>query len=549
MNKTLKYALVAVAVLLVVLLAIPLFINANSFRPTIEEKLSAGLGRKVQVGNLSFSIFSGSLSADDFSIADDPRFSDKPFLSAKSFRVGVEVWPLITSKALNVTGLTIDKPELSLIRNQQGQWNFSSLTGGASSGGSSAPQAAPEWNVAKLQLKGGRATISSPGSTKPSVYDNMNLEARNVSAKSQFPAELTADLPGGGKFDLDGKIGPVNAADATLTPLEAKVTIKSLDLAKTGFVDPSTGISGIVDIANSLVSANGTAHAQGNVVFNKLMLVKGGAPSGVPINLDVVIDYSLANSVGTVKQGTIKIGKAVANLTGTFESRGNETVLSMRLDGQNMPVTDLEAALPAFGVVLPKGSSLKSGTASANLTVQGPADEATTSGNVGLFNAQLAGFDMTSKMSAITKLTGSQGSSDTTIQKFTANVRVSPSGMEANSIDAVVPALGSMTGAGTVSPSGALNFRMVANLSSSGAVGSAAGSIPGLKSAGGSGGGSTKIPFAIEGTTSDPKFIPDAGAMAKSAIAGAAQSQLKGAVPADATNALGGMFGKKTKKK
>lgn len=65
----------------------------------------------------------------------------------------------------------------------------------------------------------------------------------------------------------------------------------------------------------------------------------------------------------------------------------------------------------------------------------------------------------------------------------------------------------------------------------------------------GSGGGSMKIPFAIEGTTSDPKFIPDTGAIAKSAIAGAAQSQLKGAVPSDAANALGGLFGKKTKKK
>jgi len=63
------------------------------------------------------------------------------------------------------------------------------------------------------------------------------------------------------------------------------------------------------------------------------------------------------------------------------------------------------------------------------------------------------------------------GSADTTIQKFTSNVRVAPDGIQANAIVAVVPAIGQLTGSGTVSPSGALNFNMVASLSSTGAVG------------------------------------------------------------------------------
>ena len=68
-KKVVRYVLIAVGVLIVILLALPLFINANSFRPTIEEKLSAALGRKVQVGDLSLSIFSGSLTASNLSIA------------------------------------------------------------------------------------------------------------------------------------------------------------------------------------------------------------------------------------------------------------------------------------------------------------------------------------------------------------------------------------------------------------------------------------------------------------------------------------------------
>ena len=359
-------------------------------------------------------------------------------------------------------------------------------------------------------------------------------------------------MPGGGTFKLDGKVGPLNPGDASLTPLDAKVTIKGLDLAKTGFVDPSTGISGIADLENTLASKDGVARAQGSATLTKLQLVKGGAPSGIPILVDFIVDYNLAASTGTLTQGAIKVGKAVTHLSGTFDNKGNEVVLNLKVDGQNIPVTDLEAALPAFGVVLPKGSSLKSGTASANLTVQGPADKAVTTGNVGLYNAQLAGFDMSSKMSTITKLMGGHGGTDTTIQKFTSNVRVAPDGIQANAIDTVIPAIGEITGAGTVSNSGALNFNMVANLSSSGAVGGAVGGamggIPGMQKVSGGAGGSTKIPFTIQGTTSDPKFVPNVGAVATAAVSGIAQqaagNALKGAqVPAG----LGGLLGGKKK--
>ena len=169
-----------------------------------------------------------------------------------------------------------------------------------------------------------------------------------------------------------------------------------------------------------------------------------------------------------------------------------------------------------------------------------------TSGNVGLFNAQLAGFDVNSKMSAITKLTGGHGSNDTTIQKFTSNVRVAPEGIQANAIDAVVPAIGEVTGSGTVSNSGALNFNMVANLSSSGAVGGAMGSIPGMQKVSGGGGRSTKVPFAIQGTTSDPKFIPNVGAIATAAVSGIAKGAASNALQnTPASNALGGLLGKK----
>src|SRR5579863_7477705 len=127
MGRTLKIVGIVVVVLILLVAIAPFLIPVNHFRPEIEQKASAALGRKVEVGNLSLSLFSGSLGADNLSIADDPKFSSAPFLTAKSLKVGVEMKPLIFSKTLNVTDVVIDSPQVSLIRNAAGDWNYSTF--------------------------------------------------------------------------------------------------------------------------------------------------------------------------------------------------------------------------------------------------------------------------------------------------------------------------------------------------------------------------------------------------------------------------------------
>src|ERR1700751_2289334 len=153
MSRSLKIIAIVVGVLIVLVLVAPFLIPVNQFRPTIEQKASAALGRKVEVGNLSLSLFTASLAADNLSIGDDPRCSQSPFLTAKSVRVGVELVPLIFSKQLNITGITIDTPQVTLLRNASGQWNYSSL--GKSATNSESRQPAP---AASEQ----RATPSQP---------------------------------------------------------------------------------------------------------------------------------------------------------------------------------------------------------------------------------------------------------------------------------------------------------------------------------------------------------------------------------------------------
>ena len=71
MNRKLKIVAIVVAVLILIVIAIPFFIDANAFRPRLETELTEVLGRQVKVGDLSLSV------------------------QAKSLKVGVEMIPLI----------------------------------------------------------------------------------------------------------------------------------------------------------------------------------------------------------------------------------------------------------------------------------------------------------------------------------------------------------------------------------------------------------------------------------------------------------------------
>jgi AsmA protein len=569
-KKTLKIVLIVVGVLAVVVLVAPFLIPVNQFRPIIEEKASAALGRKVQLGNISLSLISGSLSAENLSIGDDPKFSSAPFLTAKSLNVGVEMMPLILSKTLNVTDVTIASPRVTLLHNPAGVWNYSSLGAfAAKAKAKGAPEkrsttfGTEEVSVKKLMLSDGTIIVGSANSQKRSTYDHVKVTASDVSLTSKFPVTVTADLPDGGKLKLDGTFGPVDEADTALTPLNAKLNVTDLNLASTGFLDSSVGLGGLLDLDGNLSSQGGEAETRGTVKLSKALLVAGGSPAGVPVTVNFNTKYNLRKNAGVLEPSKLNIGSAAAHLSGTFQSPEDETIVNAKVEGENMPARDLEAFLPALGIHIPKGASLAAGTLNTNLNISGPTNKLITTGTVGLYKAKLAGFDLGSRMSTISALTGLKTGQDLDIEKITTNLHMAPTGLEAENFLAAIPALGTLVGAGTVDSKNNLDFKMAATLASSATYSSSSGvpasGIGGILGAIGGGKGGCKgatIPFQIHGTTAEPKFVPDIGGTAASLLesqlgcAGGAASgtnkQQQTQNPADAiNNALGGLFKKK----
>ena len=542
-----------IVVLLLVAALLPFVIDANRFRPEIESSLNTALNRKVDIGNIRLSILSGGVTVENISISDDPSFNTGPFLKARSLSVNLELLPLIFSRAIHITGLTIDQPSVTLLRSPAGTWNFSTLGTNqtesknartTSSAPSSSSTSNTDLSVHSFSLKNGTMVVGNTGNNARShTYDQVNIKASDLCYTTQFPFEMSAATPGNGAIKLTGKAGPLNAQDSAATPLNASLDIKNLDVKQTGFIDPSAGIAGIVGFSGTLNSDGHTAISKGKLTASHLQLVPAGSPASQPVDVDYEATYELKPQTGQLKRGDVHIGKATADLTGNFSNSGAVASVQMKLTGQNMPAADLESVLPALGVTLPSGASLKQGTLNANLAINGPVDKLVITGPVNLTNAKLTGFDLGSKMGSLSVLAGGGKTvGDTEIQTLSSDFRLAPEGIRSDNLNVVVPSIGEMTGNGTISADKKLDFKMVAHLGrQSNPSGQAA------KAAAGGG-----IPFKVEGTTSNPQIVPDVGGIV-GGYANGITNGAKSAIPSNpkdlgqAVDKLGGLFGGKKK--
>jgi AsmA protein len=712
-----------VALILIVILAIPFFLNAESLRTRIESALTSSLGRKVTLGKLSLSVFSGNLVADNASLADNPAFSTAPFLEASRVKIGIEMIPLIFSREIHITGFAIESPKITLLRASDGTWNYSTIghaqqNASANSGSSSMipnltvghisitngqvtvgiqpnaggteslhrtydhvsleakdfsfqksfpftlsaqlpsggslslsgnagpinqqdasltpftahleikhldPLAAgfvdakanltglinaidlqADWNgqrlhvtnllvdtpkitlvrenvpksaepptapsnsnmlstftADKLQIKDGTLTISSPGQSVPAVYQQMNAEITNITPTASSPFKLSAQISGGGSATADGSVGPINWNDANATPLNTHVVINHLDLASSGVVGADTGVSGIANADVKALSDGKTLNANVSANIQSLRVAKNGSPSSKPVDVQLSIAQDVHALTGQVQKAGITIGRAVTNLTGTYQASGASTAINLKINGQAMPIDEIEAFLPSVGVHLPTGSRLQGGTLTTTLSITGSTASPVISGPIRLDNTNLSGFDLGSKLSAVTALTGAKTGSVTAIRSLSADLYINNGNVRTDNVSLVVPALGSASGAGTISAAGALNYNVVlkptALTGGSGAtasVGGIAGQLLGALGNSGAAGAVSNyagaalkngIPVAIGGTTSNPTFTPDMNGLLRGATTSSAPGSSKpkpSTSNSDAiTKALGGLLG------
>ncbi len=176
----LKIILAVLATLVLAVLALPLFVNADAHRPEIEQALARATGRHIVLGKIRLRIFGApTVIVDDFQMSGPEDFAAGAFIAAQSVRARLSWSALLRDKFL-VTYIEFDQPVLVLATDDRGRNNFSF--------GSRASDPASEGAAVASQASASRDFQISPSASITLVDAEIDL-LKTYSAGSQ-PAPL-----------------------------------------------------------------------------------------------------------------------------------------------------------------------------------------------------------------------------------------------------------------------------------------------------------------------------------------------------------------------
>src|SRR5262245_3405527 len=88
--------LVVVALLVLVIAALPFFVDVNKYRPRIQAELQKRTGRSVSLGKMGLKVFPLAFRVQDAVIGEDPNVrSTQPFAQVEELFVSAELMPLL----------------------------------------------------------------------------------------------------------------------------------------------------------------------------------------------------------------------------------------------------------------------------------------------------------------------------------------------------------------------------------------------------------------------------------------------------------------------
>ena len=155
-----RLGIITGVIFLVMAVAVVIFaatFDVNRYRGTIQSQLEKRLDRPVVLGDMGLKLFPPRFRVQNLAIADDPSFSpDAPFIKAQELDVSVQFLPLL-HKQVEIDSLSLQRPNVVLIKNSSGVWNFASLghpsDASSTPPGNQPPGSQPPGNMLTAQLQ------------------------------------------------------------------------------------------------------------------------------------------------------------------------------------------------------------------------------------------------------------------------------------------------------------------------------------------------------------------------------------------------------------
>ena len=316
------FAACGVAVIAVGLL--PHVLDVNHYRPRIQAELQNRLGRPVTLGNIKASLFPPSLIAKDVVIGEDARFGAGAFAKARELGIRVALIPPLR-KDLQVTSLRLIDPDIQLVKDQSGEWNYSSLGQAPTqpvTGAAPQPDAAPRLSLDHLEIANGRLSFVDLQSKVRNTYDNIDAKLDSFEPGKPFRVDAVVHVAGRGyqHIRVRGTAGPMPAQSAMI-PFDGAVDLEQVslgDLQKVANIAALGGFNGIATGSLKARTGNGVVHTEGSLKIEDPQIK--GTKLGYPVTLDFKLDDHLDSGLVSIADGTLKLGPTPVSISGTIRT-------------------------------------------------------------------------------------------------------------------------------------------------------------------------------------------------------------------------------------
>ncbi len=374
-------AAMVVSVPLLLIGALLFLVKPDHLKPVVEKQLSAALRRPVSVESLSFQILPPKFNATGLVIGDDPAFSNAAFVKAKSLELVPKLLPLLTGR-LAIESIRVFEPELELIRNEAGKWNFESIAEKSQSKPTGALR------LEKLLVDGARVGVRQPQAARQE-YSRLSAEVRNFEEGKPFQLKLSAKLPDGEAVAIEGTLTHSGASTSFNKTTFALASLKGsleggvvsgvlnlhVEIPKAPIADLAPlFLPKDMRVKGDLIASIQVTGTKEKPALNGRLDLSGFEVSGAGIKQPVKtakLGIALSPARITLEPASIASGSTQLQTFGVITNYATKPVLEATLLAPNSQLPELLAIAQAYGISSLAGITA-TGQSSLQIRVHGP---------------------------------------------------------------------------------------------------------------------------------------------------------------------------------
>lgn len=430
---------IVVVLLVVVIVVVPLVLDVNRYHGLVQSQLEKALGRPVTFGQMHLSLAPPQVRLDNVVIGEAPDFGAGPFASMRYIDAALKIGPLLHG-TVELQSLTLDQPNVQLVKNPRGIWNFSTLGQAQPAPSLAAPQTAPaqpstgapqqpappksggEVLLQDLEIKNGQVTLVDMAKRTRGVYNNIDASVEGYAPGKTFDVTVAMHLPGPGRerLQLSGTAGPMAPDNFLNTPFKGKLALNEVSLAGVQKVANAQALAGIDGVASGSLDArnqNGTLSSEGSLKVEDAVI--HGVRIGYPIALDYNFSDDLNRDLVRIDSAKLLLGQTPLKISGTINAAPTPAQLDVKLDAQNASIEEAARLASAFGVAFNPGMKV-SGGLTADVHVAGPASSPQLNGTLTARDLRISGGELKQPVD-VTAMTLTMTPRDIRSNPFTAS--------------------------------------------------------------------------------------------------------------------------------